>query len=92
MEVFGFARTQNANGGLAEGEPEQISMSEVAKGELCFTKSLLYSHALREPLKGLTYKGEGEERCHHQITLPLWRLESGVGGLRDRETAGSETK
>lgn len=72
-EIFGCSRTHNANGIVAEGEPEQEGISETAQGDLCFTKSLVYSHALnhapREPLKGLIYEREGEERCHPHIML-----------------------
>ena len=69
LEIFGCTRTPNANGGVAEGEPEQAGISEIAQGDLRFTKSLVYNHALnhalREPLRGLRYEREGEERCHH---------------------------
>ena len=54
-------------------KPEQAGISETAQGDLCFTKSLVYSHALnhapRELLKGLIYEKEGEERCHPHIML-----------------------
>lgn len=71
LEIFGCTRTHNANGGVAEGEPEQAGISEIAQGDRRFPKSLVsnhaLNHALREPLKGLIYEREGEERCHPHI-------------------------
>lgn len=40
--------------GVAEDEREQIGLSEIAKGDLSFTRRLVYYHAVRVPLKSLT--------------------------------------